>query len=224
MLLCDDDPEHAGNVLDHIHALERHSRHHVVSVNPRVGDRGARIDLDHFDVVVIHYTLVVTLDSYLPFELAERITQFPGLKVQFIQDEYRWVDEITARMRELGIDVLFTCVPEDVVPAIYGQRLPGVQTVTTLAGYVPDQLVGRRVPPLEARAIDVGYRGRAVPYWLGGSGRTKSRSLAVSSPVRQVPACDATLRGRRATGSTATVGRGSCRRVAPRSAPKAALP
>ena len=173
MLLCDDDPEHAGNVLDHIHALERHSRHHVVSVNPRVGDRGARLDLDHFDVVVIHYTLVVTLDSYLPFELAERITQFRGLKVQFIQDEYRWVDEITARMRELGIDVLFTCVPEDVVPAIYGQRLPGVQTVTTLAGYVPDQLVGRRVPPLEARAIDVGYRGRAVPYWLGRLGQDK---------------------------------------------------
>ena len=80
-------------------------------------------------MIVIHYTIVVTLDAYLPFELAERIRRFEGLKVQFIQDEYRWVDEITARMRELGIDVLFTCVPETSPRLIYGERLPGVETV-----------------------------------------------------------------------------------------------
>ena len=66
LLLCDDDPAHAGNVLDHIDALKTFSRHHVVAVNPRVGDRGARLELDAFDVVVIHYTIVVTFDSYLP--------------------------------------------------------------------------------------------------------------------------------------------------------------
>ena len=173
LLLCDDDPSHAGNVIDHIGALTGHSRHHVVRVNPRVGDRGAQLDLEDFDAIVIHYTIVVTLDAYLPFELAERISRFGGLKVQFIQDEYRWVDEVTARMRTLGIDVLFTCVPEAVAPLIYGERLPGVQTITTLAGYVPDQLVGRAVPPLDARPIDVGYRGRAVPYWLGRLGQDK---------------------------------------------------
>lgn len=173
LLLCDDDRGHAGNVLDHIRALAGRSRHRVVRVNPRVGDRGATLDLDEFDVIVIHYTIVVTYDAYLPSELAERISQFEGLKVQFIQDEYRWVDEITARMRELGIDVLFTCVPENAVPTIYGPRLPGVQTVTTLAGYVPDQLVGRPLPALHARPIDVGYRGRAVPYWLGRLGQDK---------------------------------------------------
>ena len=173
LLLCDDDPRHAGNVLDHIRALTGHSRHHVVAVNPRVGDRGASLDLEAFDAVVIHYTIVVTLDAYLPFELAERLSSFEGLKVQFIQDEYRWVDDITACMREIGIDVLFTCVPEDTAPRIYGERLPGVETITTLAGYVPDQLVGRPVPPLGSRPIDVGYRGRAVPYWLGRLGQDK---------------------------------------------------
>ena len=173
LLLCDDDPGHAGNVLDHIRALSDHSRHHVVRVNPRVGDRGRSLDLDDFDVIVIHYTIVVTYDSYLPSELASRISRFQGLKVQFIQDEYRWVDEITARMREIGIDVLFTCVPEAAISSIYGPRLPGVQTVTTLAGYVPDQLVGRRVQPLRSRPVDVGYRGRAVPYWLGRLGQDK---------------------------------------------------
>ena len=93
--------------------------------------------------------------------------------MQFIQDEYRWVDVLTARIRELGIDLLFSCIPQDVVPAIYGPRLPRVEVLTTLAGFVPDRWVGRPVPPLAERPIDVGYRGRAVPYWLGRLGQDK---------------------------------------------------
>jgi hypothetical protein len=174
LLLCDQHRSHAGNVLEHIAALEKLSRHRVYPFNPIDRPAGSRaLDLSEFDAVVIHYTIMVTLDRYLPPALADKLADFDGLKVQFIQDEYRRVDAFTARMRQLGIDVIYTCIPLPTREHVYGRRLPGVTLVTTLPGLVPDEFVGRSVPATSDRPIDVGYRGREVPYWLGRLGQEK---------------------------------------------------
>ena len=77
---------------------------------------------------------------------------------------------------QLGIDVLFTCVPEGEVDKVYSPAaLPGVRKVPVLTGYVPEGLVATPVPPIAARPIDVGYRARKVPYWLGSLGVEKWR-------------------------------------------------
>jgi hypothetical protein len=175
LLLCDDSRSQAGNVLQHIQALRTLSRHQVYSLNPvDRPDSAALVDLDEFDVVLIHYTIMVASGRYLAPVLAEKVARFRGLKVQLIQDEYRSVDMVSSKIRELGIDVLYTCIPSPEREEIYGERLPGVLLVTTLPGFVPDELVSRDVPRLEQRRIDVGYRGREVPYWLGQLGREKS--------------------------------------------------
>lgn len=191
LLLCDDSRGHAGNVLQHIAALSESSRHAVYRFNPVDHPvASAALDPDEFDVVVIHYTIMVTASRYLSPDLAAKIARFRGLKVQLIQDEYRAVDTVTAAMRRLGIDVLYTCVPSPEREAMYAERLPGVTLVTTLPGFVPDELVGRNVPTLGDRPIDVGYRGRDVPYWLGRLGREKTEigpgflSRAVESSLR----------------------------------------
>jgi hypothetical protein len=175
LLLCDDRRDHAGNVLQHIAALSESSRHAVYRFNPVDHPvASAALDPDEFDVVVIHYTIMVTSSRYLSPDLAAKIARFRGLKVQLIQDEYRAVDTVTAAMRRLGIDVLYTCVPSPEREEMYADRLPGVTLVTTLPGFVPDELAGRNVPTLGDRPIDVGYRGRDVPYWLGRLGREKT--------------------------------------------------
>jgi hypothetical protein len=175
LLLCDDSREHADNVLQHIEALARLSRHDVSTFNPLDHASSCRLlDLEEFDVVVVHYTVAVTIERYMPRELRDKVARFQGLKIQFIQDEYRWVDAVSERIRELGIDVLFTLVPPGEIEKVYGDRIPGVTALTTLAGYVPDALVGRRTPPIGARPIHVGYRGRALNYWLGRLGREKA--------------------------------------------------
>lgn len=173
LLLCDDSPAHAPNVLEHIRALQRFSRHTVHRFNP-LGVGRSRLRLGDYDVVVIHYTISVIHDTYLAPWLREQIAGFGGLKVQFIQDEYRRVDATTERMRELGIDLLYSSVPEDVVPLVYGPRLPGVDVLPTLTGYVPAELE-RRLPKWRpaGRPLDVVYRGRSVPYWLGRLGQDK---------------------------------------------------
>lgn len=159
----------------HIEALATLSEHDVYRFNPVERPDACRLlDLNEFDAVAIHYTVSLVSARYLPAPLPERLTRFKGLKVLFIQDEYRAVDEVTAAMRNLGIDVLFTCVPEPAAHAIYDCRLPGVTRVFTLPGYVPDELVGRQVARAAERPIDVGYRGRAVPVWLGRLGREKT--------------------------------------------------
>jgi hypothetical protein len=174
LLLCDDSPGHAKNVLQHIDALATLSEHDVYRFNPLERPDACRLlDLGEFDAVVIHYSISLVSARFLPPPLPERLARFEGLKVQFIQDEYRAVDAVTAAMRELGIDVLFTLFPEPEAGAVYDSRLPGVTRVFTLPGYVPDELVGRKVSPAAERPLDVGYRGRELGAWLGRLGREK---------------------------------------------------
>jgi len=126
------------------------------------------LDLDEFDVIIIHYSLVIISDSYLSPAFRYKIRRFQGLKIQFIQDDYRWVNQIAAMMRYLGIHILFTLVPTKEISKVWNDELlPGLIKINTLAGYVPDELIGRRTTPIEARPFDIGYRGRILPYWLG---------------------------------------------------------
>ena len=173
LLLADDQKGHPNTIHDHIQAFPRYSRHRVTLVNPRNLARSRFLDLGAFDVVVLHYSIVVIWDDYLSPWFREQIAAYDGLKVQFLQDEYRWVDDITTESRRLGIDVLYSVVPPETVNAVYGDRLPNTEILYTLTGYVGEELVDSSVPPLAVRPIDVGYRGRSAPMWLGRLGFEK---------------------------------------------------
>lgn len=175
LLLCDDFRGHANTVLDHISALIKYSEHIVRTFNPRGLSDSRCLDLSEFDVVVIHYSVFVISDHYLSPRFRDKLREFEGLKVQFIQDEYRRVDEMAAMMRFLGIHVLFTLLPSPEIPKVYSDaRLPGVVKVHSLAGYVPERLVGVEVPATERRPVDIGYRGRTLPFWLGRVAQEKA--------------------------------------------------
>jgi hypothetical protein len=167
LLLCDDSPSHAPNVLDHIRALRRFSRHRVDLFNPRGLSRSRFLRLADYDVVVVHFTIFVLSDKYLAPWFRAQLASFDGLKVHFVQDEYRAVDAMTARMRELGVGVVYSSIPADGLSAVYGRRLPGIDILPTLTGYVGAELEARPRTPLEDRPTDVVYRGRSTPFWLG---------------------------------------------------------
>lgn len=125
---------------------------------------------------MIHYSTALGyyLDHYISQAARRRIRNFPGLKAAFIQDEYRMVDRVHEVLRFLGIDVLFTCVPTPEIEKVYpAAKLPGITKINNLTGYVPDALLRRRVSALAERPIDVGYRTRQPPFWLGALGREK---------------------------------------------------
>ena len=167
LLLCDDRRGNANTILDHINAFRRYSSHQVRTFNPKAMRRIHALNLDDFDVVVVHYSVVLSDPFFISPEVMAKLKRFQGLKIEFIQDDYRWVNRAAAAAREMGIDVLFTVAPEPAAGLLYDKLLPGVRRVQTLTGYVPDNLLGRAVVPLAERPIEVGYRAREPAFWLG---------------------------------------------------------
>jgi hypothetical protein len=86
------------------------------------------------------------------------------------------VNRTISVLRAMRINVLFTCVPEDQVPLVYAPpALPDLRrTVTVLTGYVPPELLERQPLPYADRPVDVGYRARRLPPWLGLLGMEKA--------------------------------------------------
>lgn len=175
LLLCDYRSDIAATVRDHIDSLVAQSRHKIRIVSI-LGDLPPALSLDHFDAVAVHYSLTSFDNNSVSATLRQTLGRYRGLKAFFIQDEYRRVNEAIAAMREIGIDVLFTCVPEGEIEKVYpAEKLPGVVKINVLTGYVPEALLDRAVPSYSERPIDVGYRARKVPAWLGDLGQEKYR-------------------------------------------------
>jgi hypothetical protein len=157
--------ERAGTIREHVEALTYSSCHRVVKVDNAVAHR---VDFAAFDVIALHFSLVIASSNYIGAPLRDKITSFRGLKVLFIQDEYRWIDATAQAIRDLGIGVVFSLIDPKVVRQVYCHPfLADVRFEHTLTGFVPKQLVTRRVPDYEQRPLDVGYRARRLSAWYG---------------------------------------------------------
>lgn len=168
LLLCDDHPDHATTLHEHLDAFDRYSRHSITRLNPVGLHEHPLFDaIDDFDVVVLHWSLVITYDTYLAPSVRTLIHASRALKIQFIQDEYRWVDSITRMMRYLGVEVIYSVAPRAVAEGLYGSRVPGAVVRPTLTGFVPESLETLTTPPSSERPLDIVYRGRELPWWLG---------------------------------------------------------
>jgi hypothetical protein len=59
-----------------------------------------------------------------------------------LQDEYREIKTYWKRINELGINILFSCVPSGEVSKVYPKiEAPNLQVVNVLTGYVPEALL-----------------------------------------------------------------------------------
>ena len=167
----------AATVSEYLDALVRFSKHNVHEVS-MLGTFPKHIDLKRYDAVVIHYSLSIgpMIRHYLGDDLIRRLGSYDGIKAVFLQDEYRAIQTYWTHIRELKIDLLFSCVPEGEITKVYPpEQLPGVTVVNVLTGYVPSTLTTMQVPELIHRKIDVGYRSRQPPFWIGALGWEKTK-------------------------------------------------
>lgn len=159
----------AATVTEYLDALLKYSEHNVHEIS-MLHNFPARIDLNRFDVVISHYSLSIgpLLKHYFGEDLIEKLKNFRGLKAAFLQDEYREIKTYWKHINELGINVLFSCVPDDEVPKVYpADKVPNLKVINVLTGYVPEALLKCEVALVAKRTIDVGYRTRKMWYWLG---------------------------------------------------------
>lgn len=206
LLLCQYDPYNAAMVVEHINAIYVHSANRIYVLQDFVRRGGILpdgVNLDDFDAVIFHYSVSVALDSYIAPKTRMALSEFAGLKIAFIQDEYRFVNKTVTAIRDLGIRLLFTCVPETGIEKVYpAERLPGVIKVNVLTGYNSGYLSLYDPIPLASRTVDIGYRGRVYPAWHGRSGREKweiahgvlEHPLVATRGVRLDISCDETSR------------------------------
>lgn len=169
LLLCNL-PELGGDastIIDHIVSIEKYSKHKIWMYS-NIGDLAPNLDLNKFDVIIIHYSICLLNNYYLTQHAKDQIRAYSGLKIVFVQDEYRKINHMIAQLQYLNIDVLFSCFPEIEIDKIYPvSKLPQVSKYNTLTGYVPTILCSLDLMPTEQRKIHVGYRARKLPFWYG---------------------------------------------------------
>ena len=173
--------QNAGTVIDHIDAFSKYSTHNIITWSSLSGLPDGKT-VENFDCIVIHYTLSLLYSNYIPAESFKILQNFKGIKVLFIQDEYRRVNFVCERIKKIGLDAVFSCAPPRVAQKIYHSLGRDTQLLTTLTGYVPEDLPQNKCKPMEDRTIDVGYRARKCPFFLGRKSHEKyeigSRFLA----------------------------------------------
>ena len=159
----------ASTVVDYLDAFKNCERHRYFEV-AMLGNFPEFIPLSIFDVVLVHYTLSVgpLKNHYLGKNFVKKLKEYSGVKAVFIQDEYRDIKVFQDNIRDIGFDIVFSCVPKKFVNKVYPKsKLPNLKVVSVLTGYVPERLLKQVAIPLEEREIDVGYRTRQMPFWLG---------------------------------------------------------
>lgn len=170
LLLCDKPNvgNDANTIVDHIEAIQNYSTHKIWLCSNR-GNIPNQLDLQKFDIIIVHYSLCILNNCYIAKNSKDRIRNFKGLKVAFVQDEYRQINKMNEELKYLGIDVMFTCFPESEMHKIYSNTASsGMSLHTNLTGYIPERLIKEREHvPISARTLDVGYRGRKLSYWYG---------------------------------------------------------
>ena len=164
----------AATIMEHVRSFEIYSKFKVCSLNTELGFPAGLHECD-FRAVVLHYSLFGN-----PYQLNDSLCGFlkrtRGLKIAFFQDEYRYCLRRFAFLKEYHVDWVYTLLTPDHFD-VYRARSPVKKVFYTLPGYVSDTLVsaGQALAgSADRRPVDVGYRGRQLPYSMGQGAQEKT--------------------------------------------------
>jgi hypothetical protein len=182
-----------ATIRDHLYAFERYSRGRTAYLNLAVRRRvPGWVRRVRWDLVVFHTSYLATYrwtPDGAPW-LRRRSEPLRGLgrvRVALPQDDFLRTDLVAEVMEELGVDHVFTPVPESEWPKVYRRMdLDRVRFHLALTGYLDDDEVQRMIRIAEevgeaGRDIDVGYRAWHAAKWLGRHGQLKTEIARVFS-------------------------------------------
>lgn len=167
------------NTIDeHLYSFDRYSEEACYYLNVAFGIP-ADICGVNFNIVIYHYTVCDRRHFRSKFEKQlvkwQKLKKLSGYKVAIPQDEYLNTDLLCKFFLEYSVKTVFTCLPETEWEKVYPKKLSGVDHfVTVLTGYVDENAMERISKYVNGdRDIDIGYRARKVPYYLGRHGCLK---------------------------------------------------
>jgi hypothetical protein len=181
-VLYDLDSTHVGTIREHIDSFRRYSKHDITYIPATAkywrifcGDLESAVNFAVFDVVILHYSIRISVRGHLDEGIGKVLKKFHGLKILFIQDEYDSVEVSRSYMDQFRFDLIYSCVPAPHLNEVYPRyRYPGLDCIVTLTGYVPeDNTMEIFNKPLADREVSIAYRGRILPPIYGDLGYEK---------------------------------------------------
>ncbi|MEY3420320.1 MAG: hypothetical protein RIR48_600 [Bacteroidota bacterium] len=166
-----------NTIIEHLKSFERYSNHKVFYFNVAFGVPEWVEDAS-FELIVYHYTICGLKWSRPETALfsvdIRRLGRIKGYKIAIPQDEYVHNIYACKFFKEQGISSIFTCFFKEDYAKAYPEELTGITHIeTVLPGYLDEfalQNWGTKVKNHSERSIDLGYRARKNPYWLGRLG------------------------------------------------------
>jgi hypothetical protein len=179
-----------ATIRDHLYAFDRHAEgdvaHLNLAVRRRVPGWARRTD---WDLVVFHTSFLATFrwtPDGAPWlrRRAEPLRGLGRVRAALPQDDFLRCDLVADVMEELGVDHVFTPVPESERAKVYARMdLDRVRFHHALTGYLETEEVARMegiaAEVGEARDLDVGYRAWHAAKWLGRHGQLKTEVARV---------------------------------------------
>jgi len=162
--------KYADNVIENIAAFGRHSRFRVWPYNVEYGFRPGLRKVE-FDAVVLHYSVFIPRENYMLGEqMIDWLSRSEAYKVAFFQDEHHYCRMRFDFLDAAGVDCVYSMLRQPHADEVYS-RVPGVTSVVPhLPSYVGSELVEAAAvyaKPDGEREIDIGYRGRPMPAYMG---------------------------------------------------------
>jgi hypothetical protein len=165
----------ASTVMEHIRAFPAHSRFSITPLNTEFGfPRG--LTAARPDAVVLHYSLFGSGSYKLGSHFLGWLDSIPAYKVAFFQDEFYFCRKRFAFLDDHAIDCVYTHVDPEHFGEVYGRYTRVPRLVHNLPGYVSGELIASAARLVRAdaeRPVDVGYRGRPLPPYMGRGSQEK---------------------------------------------------
>jgi hypothetical protein len=167
----------APTIMEHVNAFKKYSKYKVWTINTNFGFVKNLPEFS-FKIIVLHYSLF----GASPFNLKGKFYQYvknakSSFRIAFFQDEYQFCGERFALLNELSIDFVYSLLESRYFEEVYYKNTTVKQVFQTLTGYVDDEMIKKTeylTKPLENRVIDVGYRARQLPYYMGKGAQEKT--------------------------------------------------
>jgi hypothetical protein len=166
----------ASTVMEHIRAFARHSRFPVFEVNTEYGFPEGLQRIQPA-AVIMHYSLFGSGVYQLAAPFLEWLDRSRAYKICFFQDEFYYCGRRFRFLNEHEVDCVFTHVEPEYFAQVYGKytRVPRLEF--NVPGYVSEDLLAasaRHARAESERRVDVGYRGRPLPAYMGRGSQEKA--------------------------------------------------
>ena len=166
----------AATIMEHIDAFTQYSQFKVWKVNTVMGFPEGLKELS-FEVIVLHYSLFGGR-RYIPDRGFSNYLEecHESYKVAFFQDEHHYCQQRFAFLNHFQIDCVYTLVEPEYFGEVYQKYTDVPHLIYHIPGYVSEKVIeaGQQFGCVDSeRRIDIGYRGRLLPAYMGKGSQEK---------------------------------------------------